>query len=191
MKTTLLVLAVLSLALVGCGKKDKKKGSNALAYQNFVSDYAMVVVLPQQSPTASQQAPIIESDGMRLNVSYSSCPNAKLAINSMYQNQGGFQLASQDASSRRFVAHVTGSCTIPCNQQGGFNQNYNGGYTQPGYTQPGYTQPGFNQPVIGQPGYGQPAYGNQYGANTGGCANGAQFIIHSIRPYSLFSDISS
>lgn len=75
-------------------------------------NHPVLVVIPQQSVSASQTVPVIEFGGMRLPVSQASSAEARIAIQNMYFNAGGFQLNSQDANTRKFHARVTGKCMV-------------------------------------------------------------------------------
>lgn len=75
-------------------------------------NHPVLVVIPQQSVSASQTVPVIEFGGMRLPLSQASSAEARIAIQNMYYNAGGFQLNSQDANTRKFHARVTGKCMV-------------------------------------------------------------------------------
>lgn len=161
MKTTFVIVAMMSLALVGCGKKDSKKSGNAGFYSNFASTQSALVIIPQQSGIANNTPPQIQVGNLTYTMSYSSSYEARMAVQQMYNGTGGYRLHSQDAQSRRFVARVVGTC-----QNGLGYGNYGNQFQQ------------YNQ-YPGQP-YNQ-QYPNQFQQNTV-CQSGSQIVVQQILP---------
>lgn len=153
MKTTLMILAMMSVALVGCGKKDSKS-SNA----GFISAYGVqttsgYITVPNQSQSAYNTAPVIQIGANTYQMSQQSSYEARLAIQQMYAGTSSYRFVDQTATGRRYVANLTVQCG-----SGLYNSGYNQQYNQ------------YNQ-----------QYNNQYQQN-GQCPVGSQLIVQTMTP---------
>lgn len=184
MKTTLVVMALASLALVSCGKKDSKSNNSQWSNlvrgtTNSVVNQGAHIIIPQQSSYANNTAPIIEvNSNLRFQVSPQSTADVKIAIQNMYYNQGGYRLVYQDAQIRKFFVRVSGTCGSTFGQfPGSFNQ-FPSQFNQNAQCQAYVSNPQAYQQCLaqfgGQAGYvGQPGYG---------CQNGSQILVQSLTP---------